>query len=132
MVVMWMQLSSAMWMFSSNTDSILQRYAADYQDTAENKVLLPPHIFQLANNAYYHMRRMAQDQSLISGETGSGKSESRRLAIKTLLELSVSNLGKKGSKLVSQVPTAEFVIESFGNARTLFNPNASRFGKYVH
>ncbi|KAH0831304.1 glycosyltransferase family 2 protein [Lanmaoa asiatica] len=117
---------------ASNADSILQKYAADYRDTAENKAALPPHIFQLANNAYYHMRRTAQDQSfIISGETGSGKSESRRLAIKTLLELSVSNPGKKGSKLASQVPAAEFVIESFGNARTLFNPNASRFGKYT-
>lgn len=66
-----------------------------------------------------------------SGETGSGKSENRRLAIKTLLELSVSNPGKKGAKLAAQVPAAEFVIESFGNARTLFNPNASRFGKYT-
>ena len=66
-----------------------------------------------------------------SGETASGKSENRRLAIKSLLELSVSNPGKKGSKLASQVPAAEFVIETFGNARTLFNPNASRFGKYT-
>lgn len=66
-----------------------------------------------------------------SGETGSGKSESRRLAIKTLLELSVSNPGKKGSKLTYQIPAAEFVLESFGHARTLFNPNASRFGKYT-
>ena len=66
-----------------------------------------------------------------SGETGSGKSETRRLAIKTLLELSVSNPGEKGSKLATQVPAAELVIESFGNARTLFNPNASRFGKYT-
>ena len=66
-----------------------------------------------------------------SGETGSGKSESRRLAIKTILELSVSNPGKKGSKLAHQIPAIEFVLESFGNARTLFNPNASRFGKYT-
>jgi chitin synthase len=50
---------------ASNADSILQKYAADYRDTTENKAPLPPHIFQLANNAYYHMRRTAQDQSLI-------------------------------------------------------------------
>jgi chitin synthase len=47
------------------------------------------------------------------------------------LELSVSNLGKKGSKLGTQLPAAGFVLETFGNARTLFNPNASRFGKYT-
>ncbi|EIW79950.1 glycosyltransferase family 2 protein [Coniophora puteana RWD-64-598 SS2] len=117
---------------SSNADSLLHKYAADYRNTQDNKTPLPPHIFQLANDAYFHMRRTTQDQSLlISGETGSGKSENRRLAIKTLLELSVSNPGKKGSKLASQVPAAEFVIESFGNARTLFNPNASRYGKYT-
>lgn len=66
-----------------------------------------------------------------SGETGSGKSESRRLAVKSLLELSVSSPGKKGAKLATQIPAAEFVLECFGNARTLFNPNASRFGKYT-
>jgi chitin synthase len=53
------------------------------------------------------------------------------LAIKSILELSVSSPGKKGSKLVTQVPASEFVLETFGNARTLFNPNASRFGKYT-
>jgi len=50
---------------ASNADSVLQKYAVAYRDTAENKTPLPPHIFQLANNAYYHMRRTAQDQSLI-------------------------------------------------------------------
>ena len=50
---------------ASNADSILQKYAANYRDTTENKTTLPPHIFQLANNAYYHMRRTALDQSLI-------------------------------------------------------------------
>ncbi|KAJ7117961.1 glycosyltransferase family 2 protein [Mycena crocata] len=117
---------------SSSADSIMHKYAAEYRDTSEHKEPLPPHIFQLANNAYYHMKRTTQDQSIIfSGETASGKSENRRLAIKTLLELSVSNPGKKGSKLATQVPASEFVLESFGNARTLFNPNASRFGKYT-
>ncbi|KAG7096112.1 hypothetical protein E1B28_006786 [Marasmius oreades] len=117
---------------TSNADSVLHKYAAEYRDTTLNKELMPPHIFQLTNNAYYHMKRTSQDQAIVfSGETGSGKSESRRLAIKTILELSVSNPGKKGAKLANQVPAADFVLESFGNARTLFNPNASRFGKYT-
>ncbi|KAJ7050389.1 glycosyltransferase family 2 protein [Mycena amicta] len=116
----------------SSADSVLHKYAAEYRDTSEDKQPLPPHIFQLANNAYYHMRRTAQDQSMLfSGETGSGKSENYRLAIKTILELSVSNPGKKGAKLATQVPAAEFVLEAFAHARTLFNPNASRVGKYT-
>ncbi|KZV99016.1 glycosyltransferase family 2 protein [Exidia glandulosa HHB12029] len=117
---------------SSNSDAVLHQYASEYRETAENKTYNPPHIFQLANNAYYHMRRTGQDQSILfSGDTASGKSENRRLAIKSILELSVSNPGKKGSKLATQLPAAEFVLESFGNARTLFNSNASRFGKYT-
>ncbi|OCH90496.1 glycosyltransferase family 2 protein [Obba rivulosa] len=117
---------------TSNSDAVMHKYAAEYRDTAPEKEHLPPHIFQLANNAYYHMRRTSQDQSiLLSGETGSGKSENRRLAIKSILELSVSSPGKKGAKLAHQVPAAEFVLETFGNSRTLFNPNASHFGKYT-
>lgn len=43
----------------------------------------------------------------------------------------MSSPGKKGAKLGSQIPASEFVLESFGNCRTLFNANASRFGKYT-
>lgn len=50
---------------SSNADSIMQKYAAEYRDTAGHNEKLPPHIFQLANNAYYHMRRTSQDQSIL-------------------------------------------------------------------
>ncbi|KAF8870157.1 P-loop containing nucleoside triphosphate hydrolase protein [Infundibulicybe gibba] len=86
----------------TSTDSIMHKYAAEYRDTSEHREKLPPHIFQTANNAYYHMKRTTQDQCLIfSAETGSGKSENRRLAIKTLLELSISNPGKKGSKFAT-------------------------------
>jgi chitin synthase len=50
---------------SSNADSILHKYAAEYRDTSEHRERLPPHIFQLANNAYYHMRRTTQDQCIV-------------------------------------------------------------------
>ncbi|KAJ7029181.1 P-loop containing nucleoside triphosphate hydrolase protein [Mycena alexandri] len=57
----------------------------------------PPHTFQLANNACYRMKRTTQGQAImLFGGTANGKSENRRLAIKTLLELSVSPPGKKG------------------------------------
>lgn len=49
----------------SNADSVLFKYAAEYRNTSEEKASLPPHIFQLANNAYYHMRRTTQDQCII-------------------------------------------------------------------
>ncbi|KAF8890149.1 P-loop containing nucleoside triphosphate hydrolase protein [Infundibulicybe gibba] len=92
---------------STSADSIMHKYAAEYRDTSEHREKLPPHIFQTANNAYYHMKRTTQDQCLVfSAETGSGKSENRRLAIKTLLELSISNPGKKGSK-VAGPPSGE-------------------------
>jgi chitin synthase len=50
---------------STNSDSVLQKYAAEYRDTSQDKEILPPHIFQIANNAYYHMRRTTQDQCLL-------------------------------------------------------------------
>ena len=50
---------------SSNAISILQKHTTYYWDMAENKPFLPPHIFQLANNAYYYMCCTAQHQSLI-------------------------------------------------------------------
>ena len=50
---------------SSNADSVLQKYAAEYRDSSGHKEPLPPHIFQMANNAYYHMRRTTQDQAIV-------------------------------------------------------------------
>ena len=48
-----------------NSDAVLAGYAHEYRDTAPSKVQNPPHIFQLANNAYYNMRRTSQDQSIL-------------------------------------------------------------------
>ena len=49
----------------SNADSVLHKYAAEYRDASVDKGKLPPHLFQLANDAYYNMRRTTQDQSLL-------------------------------------------------------------------
>ncbi|KAK6995982.1 glycosyltransferase family 2 protein [Favolaschia claudopus] len=126
---------------STSSDAVLQKYAANYRDTSEHKEELPPHIFELANNAYYHMRRTTQDQiilftyvdcfhcflySLRVHTAERLPAASRRIAV------SPSNpSSSSASALGTQIPAAEFVLESFGNARTLFNPNASRFGKYT-
>lgn len=51
----------------SNSDAELAAYAHEYRDSNPGKMssLKPPHIFQLANNAYYNMRRTSQDQSIM-------------------------------------------------------------------
>lgn len=50
---------------SANADSVMHKYAAEYRNTSKDKEVLPPHIFQLANNAYYHMKRTTQDQCIL-------------------------------------------------------------------
>lgn len=51
--------------------------------------------------------------------------------MRCLVDLSATAPGKKGSKLAQQIPSGEYILESFGNSRTLENNNASRFGKYT-
>ncbi|KAI9026449.1 chitin synthase-domain-containing protein [Phycomyces nitens] len=106
------------------------QYVAEYKDTtSDNLEPLPPHVFQLTNQAYLHMRRTGIDQSvIISGETGSGKTEAHRLILQHLVCLSSQ---KKESKLQNQIVNAQIILEAFGNARTMMNANASRFGKYM-
>jgi chitin synthase len=48
------------------TDDQSLNYVAEYKDTSgQNANQLPPHIFQLVNQTYLHMRRTGVDQSII-------------------------------------------------------------------
>ncbi|WAQ87615.1 hypothetical protein PtA15_8A520 [Puccinia triticina] len=126
-----------------NSDQSLNAYASDWWDCSEDRRKrieseagqgfgTGPHVWALAGKAYYYMRRTGGDQSIITrGESGSGKSEARRLALRFIVDISSALPGKKGSKLVQQIPAAQFILESFGNAHTLENSNASRFGQYT-
>ncbi|KAI8141545.1 chitin synthase [Fennellomyces sp. T-0311] len=75
------------------------------------------------------MRRTGEDQSIIlSGITGSGKSTTRSHLVQQLTLLSTHS--KKETKLQSQIRNAAIILEAFGNARTVQNSSASKFGMF--
>ncbi|KAK4058243.1 hypothetical protein OIO90_000399 [Microbotryomycetes sp. JL221] len=118
----------------ANSDDVLQDWTTEFDDCGNEGVRgrLQPHLWSLSNRAYYNMRRTGQDQSIIvSGESGSGKTEATRLLLRSLIDLSVQPTGKKGSKLANSIPAAVFILDSFGNAAAVHNSNASRFGRYL-
>ncbi|KAJ3019246.1 hypothetical protein HKX48_002259 [Thoreauomyces humboldtii] len=113
--------------FSDHTSA---QYADWAKDTSEDKQPLPAHIFDLAASVFYHMSREQQDQSVVfCGESGSGKTEARKLFVRQLIALSKN--AKKKSKVHSGVIKTETVLDAFGTARTLLNPSSSRFGRYT-
>ncbi|KAI8818378.1 chitin synthase-domain-containing protein [Fimicolochytrium jonesii] len=114
----------------SFSDSTCTQYADWAKDTAEDKVPLPAHIFDLAVSVFNHMWRNQQDQSVVfSGDSGSGKTEARKLLVRQLIALSTN--AKKKSKVHSGILKTETILDAFGTARTLLNPSSSRFGRYT-
>ncbi|OON22767.1 hypothetical protein X801_01332 [Opisthorchis viverrini] len=67
---------------------------------------------------------------VISGESGSGKTEAFKRITRYLAAASESR-GTALSSIAKRVLESTPLLESFGNATTLRNDNSSRFGKYV-
>ncbi|GAB5575730.1 myosin-IIIb isoform X2 [Prionailurus iriomotensis] len=88
----------------------------------------PPHIFASADAAYQCMVTFSRDQCIvISGESGSGKTESTHLIVQHLTFLGKAN----NQTLREKILQVNSLVEAFGNARTAINDNSSRFGKYL-
>ncbi|CAI5721287.1 unnamed protein product [Peronospora destructor] len=105
---------------------------------------LPPHVFSTAEGAYRSLRRRLQEPGeskknqtiLVSGESGAGKTETTKFIMNYLAESSqqadmASRSERKRSISGSELMSANPILESFGNAKTLRNNNSSRFGKFV-
>lgn len=97
---------------------------------------LPPHIFAIANECYRCLWKRHDNQCiLISGESGAGKTESTKLILKFLSVISQQSLElslkEKTSCVEQAILESSPIMEAFGNAKTVYNNNSSRFGKFV-
>ena len=107
------------------TEQVLDTYRG------KNRLEVPPHVFAVAESAYYNMKAYKDNQCvIISGESGAGKTE----AAKRLMQYIASVSGGTNSSIQEtkdMVLATNPLLESFGNAKTLRNNNSSRFGKYL-
>ncbi|XP_049851037.1 unconventional myosin-XV isoform X4 [Schistocerca gregaria] len=108
-------------------------YGLDMVKKYEGQILgtLPPHLFAVGAAAYSHLHKEGMPPEnqvvVISGESGSGKTESTKLVMQYL-----AAVNKAPSNLITeQILEASPLLESFGNAKTVRNDNSSRFGKYL-
>lgn len=107
------------------TDAILSTYKG------KNRLEMPPHVFAIAESAYYNMQAYHENQCvIISGESGAGKTE----AAKRIMQYIAAVSGGSNSaiqEVKDMVLATNPLLESFGCAKTLRNNNSSRHGKYL-
>uniref|UniRef100_A0A8C0Y4P7 Myosin X, like 1 n=1 Tax=Cyprinus carpio carpio TaxID=630221 RepID=A0A8C0Y4P7_CYPCA len=97
---------------------------------------LPPHIFAIANECYRCLWKRHDSQCvLISGESGAGKTESTKLLLQFLSVMSQNSAGtpptEKSTRVEQAIVQSSPIMEAFGNAKTVYNNNSSRFGKFI-
>ncbi|XP_014911600.1 unconventional myosin-XV-like isoform X2 [Poecilia latipinna] len=115
---------------SVNPYKLLNIYGTDMVHKYEGHGLSdnPPHLFAIANLSYTSMMDAKKDQCIvISGESGSGKTEATKLILRYLTAINYKRNVAQQIEILEATP----LLESFGNAKTVRNDNSSRFGKYT-
>lgn len=98
---------------------------------------LLPHIYAIAEEAYFDMCEYGKNQSVvISGESGAGKTVSARFVMAYLANVAApihSSAAQPGAttSVEQRVLASNPIMEAIGNAKTVRNDNSSRFGKYI-
>ncbi|KAL5131381.1 Myosin-2 [Glycine soja] len=106
----------------------LQTNGNDYVSAYRQRIIDSLHVYAVADVAYNKMIRDEVNQSIIiSGESGSGKTETAKIALQHL-----AALGGGGSCAIeNEFLQINRILEAFGNAKTSRNNNSSRFGKLI-
>ncbi|OWZ17841.1 Myosin [Phytophthora megakarya] len=98
---------------------------------------LPPHVFAIGGKAFGGLLKPERrNQSiLVSGESGSGKTESTKFLMQFLTSVGRGQLqiqqGSGAVEIGKRILQTNPILESFGNAQTIRNDNSSRFGKFI-
>ncbi|XP_054634967.1 unconventional myosin-XV [Dunckerocampus dactyliophorus] len=117
-------------LMSINPYKLLHIYGTDTVRQYEGHGLSdnPPHLFALANLSYTNMMDAKNNQCIvISGESGSGKTEATKLILRYLTAIHHKRNVTQQIEILEATP----LLESFGNAKTVRNDNSSRFGKFT-
>ena len=85
----------------------------------------PVHLFRTMEKVYAGMLDGENQTIIVSGESGSGKTETTRQMIHYL------NNYSSVDNLLEKIEASCLVLEIFGNASTEKNHNSSRFGKFI-
>ena len=128
-------------------DRYLDKWRSSGGNTSVTAAALPPHVWSIAENAYNGaILEGAEEEGptfqvnhqsvVISGESGSGKTENTKMIIDYLGCLSsLHSCNAAQRQLALDVSTylraSNPILELFGNAKTVRNDNSSRFGKYT-
>ncbi|CEH17465.1 myosin class i heavy chain [Ceraceosorus bombacis] len=97
----------------------------------KNRLEMSPHVFAIAESAYYNMQAYKENQCvIITGESGAGKTEAAKRIMQYIAAVSAEG-ARDIQDIKEMVLATNPLLESFGCAKTLRNNNSSRHGKFL-
>ena len=102
-------------------------YSIDIYNINKNINKNSAHLFNITENIVNKIYNLKGQTIIISGESGSGKTETVKNIIHYLNHYTTNDK----INLLDRIEKSGLLLEQFGNAKTVRNHNSSRFGKYI-